>query len=777
MLLSTGPDAIVLAVSDAFSHAFSVEARPVVGVSLYDLSELALVGCESTREALRGSIALVVASGTPDCVILTAEYGEHAALTEAKCSWRVEHAPVHDESGELVCVRQTVTACKAAAEIASSATLPDSELRYRTLFEQINQGFCIIEMLFHEDGTAADYRFLTVNPAFEAQTGLVKATGRTMLELAPHHEKHWFETYGEVARTGMPAHFQNEAAMLDRWYNVHAFRLDPSRPNQVAILFSDITEQRNADQRRKRSERGARAAALLAEAATRRLDALLEVVPVGIVVSDRNGAIERENRMFAQLWGQHHPTRTTLADLGSWRARWADHSTRHGHALELADWTTARALRGEEAVGDLLEIESFDEPPVRRVLLSSGAPIRDENGEITGAVVAQLDITERIAAEEELLVAAKRKDEFLAMLSHELRNPLAPIASAADLIRVFPNDEPRVSKASAIIARQAKHMASLIEDLLDVSRVTQGLVQYEFEVLDLNRAAADAIEQVRPIIERKKHRFSLHTSPGAALVRGDEKRLIQVLANLLINAAKYTPEGGTIDFTVRIESGNVKLVVSDNGIGMTPDVTAHAFELFSQAERSADRSQGGLGIGLALVRSLVTAHGGSVYAWSAGPGLGSTFVVCLPYLEVTHAGLYRAEHPTAGESSSLAELKMLIVDDNADAAEALGMLVETAGNDVQYASDATTALEVVERWRPDVCLLDVGLPDIDGYELAGMLRNRAETAKVVLVAVTGYGLPQDKEKALAAGFDHHFVKPLDFKSLLGVLGEIASPKK
>ncbi|SAL87605.1 PAS/PAC sensor hybrid histidine kinase [Caballeronia terrestris] len=372
--------------------------------------------------------------------------GEHAALTDGECIWRVEHAPVHDESGELVCVRQTVTACKAAPENASSATLSDSELRYRTLFEQINQGFCIIEMLFHEDGTAADYRFLTVNPAFEAQTGLVSATGRTMLELAPHHERHWFETYGEVARTGMPAHFQNEAAMLERWYDVHAFRLDPSRPNQVAVLFSDITEQRNAEQRRKRSERGARAAALLAEAATRRLDALLEVVPVGIVVSDRNGAIERENRMFAQLWGKDHPTRTTLADLGSWKARWADHSARHGQVLELADWTTARALRGEEAVGDLLEIESFDEPPVRRVLLSSGAPIRDENGEITGAVVAQLDITERIAAEEELLLAAKRKDEFLAMLSHELRNPLAPIASAADLIRVFPNDEEKSSR-------------------------------------------------------------------------------------------------------------------------------------------------------------------------------------------------------------------------------------------------------------------------------------------------------------------------------------------
>ncbi|BBQ02442.1 hypothetical protein BSFA1_86310 (plasmid) [Burkholderia sp. SFA1] len=422
----------------------------------------------------------------------------------------------------------------------------------------------------------------------------------------------------------------------------------------------------------------------------------------------------------------------------------------------------------------MFQIESFDEPPIRRVLLSSGVPIREQNCEITGAVVAQLDITDRVAAEEELLLAAKRKDEFLAMLSHELRNPLAPIASAADLIRTYPNDEHRVSKASAIIARQAKHMTGLIDDLLDVSRVTQGLVQYEFGVLDLNRAAADAIEQVRPVIERKKHRLSLHTSPVAALVRGDQKRLVQVLANLLNNAAKYTPENGSIEFSVSIENRHVKLTVSDNGIGMTPEVTARAFELFAQAERSADRAQGGLGIGLALVRSLITAHGGTVYAWSAGLGLGSAFVVCLPCLEVTHAAVDRVEHEGGRASSSLANLKVLIVDDNADASEALGMLVETAGNDVQYAAHATTALELAARWRPDVCLLDIGLPDIDGYQLAGILRGNPETAQAVLIAVTGYGLPQDREKALAAGFDHHFVKPVDFKAVLGVLGAIAS---
>ncbi|BBQ02443.1 hypothetical protein BSFA1_75710 (plasmid) [Burkholderia sp. SFA1] len=307
LLLSPDADAIVLAASDAFVYAFAAEASRAVGTSLFALPHLAPADRASAREALRQSISRVIESDRPDSFVVAArELSSPVQLdsgADEACSWKVEHAPVRDKCGELVCVRQTITMFDAVSSTASPVTLTESELRYRTLFEQINQGFCIIEMTFQEDGTAADYRFITVNPAFEAHTGLTNATGRTMLELVPHHERHWFETYGDVARTGRSVHFQQEAAMLGRWYDVHAFRLDSSKPNQVAILFSDITEQRNAQLRLTRSERAARAAALLAEAASRRLDALLEVAPVGIVVSDRNGAIERENRTFAQLWG------------------------------------------------------------------------------------------------------------------------------------------------------------------------------------------------------------------------------------------------------------------------------------------------------------------------------------------------------------------------------------------------------------------------------------------------------------------------------------------
>ncbi|WP_244818661.1 PAS domain-containing protein [Caballeronia sp. Lep1P3] len=328
LLLSTDIDAVVLAVTDAFAQAFSIQASQIVGAGLFKLPQLAPADRASTREALRHSISLATASGRPNRVVVAASQlswpAEVAAQNNETHDWSVEHAPVHDQCGELVCIRQTFTVSPEVPNTAPDATLPDSERRYQTLLEQTTQGFCIIEMLFDGDGRAADYRFLTVNPAFEANTGLVDATGRTMLELVPEHERHWFDAYAQVARTGIPVHFQNEAAALKRWYDVHAFRLDASQPNQVAILFSDITEQRDAQLRLARSERSARAAALLAEAATRRLDALLEVAPVGIVVSDRHGAIERENRTFAQLWGEHHPDRTQLDDLGKWKARWAD---------------------------------------------------------------------------------------------------------------------------------------------------------------------------------------------------------------------------------------------------------------------------------------------------------------------------------------------------------------------------------------------------------------------------------------------------------------------
>jgi len=390
------------------------------------------------------------------------------------------------------------------------------------------------------------------------------------------------------------------------------------------------------------------------------------------------------------------------------------------------------------------------------------------------------DITARRNAEDQLRLEAHRKDEFLAMLAHELRNPLAPIGAAADLLVMGGLDPARMRRTSAIITRQVRHMTSLIDDLLDVSRVTRGLVTLEREPVDVKATVADAVEQVRPLIEARRHRLEVHLAPEHALVEGDRKRLVQVLANLLGNAAKYTPEGGRIVLEMQADAGDPALVtlsVTDSGIGMTPAVRDAAFELFTQAERTPDRSQGGLGIGLALVKSLVELHGGAVTAYSDGPGAGSRFTVQLPRMRerrVADRSDADGRAPQAPLPAAPSRRRVLVVDDNVDAAQLLALVLENLGYEVLVEHDPHSALAVAAACAPEVCILDIGLPDMDGNELARRLRRQAGTEDALLIAVTGYGRPQDREQALAAGFDHHLVKPVDVHRLVELLADVAA---
>jgi signal transduction histidine kinase/CheY-like chemotaxis protein len=379
---------------------------------------------------------------------------------------------------------------------------------------------------------------------------------------------------------------------------------------------------------------------------------------------------------------------------------------------------------------------------------------------------------ERDKAEQDLRAADQRKDEFLAMLAHELRNPLAPISAAAQLLKLVQLDEARVKQTSDIIARQVDHMTSLVDDLLDVSRVTRGLVTLDLKPLDLNPLVSDAVEQVSPLIKTRRHQLTVELPEDSALVAGDQKRLVQVIANLLNNSAKYTPEGGNIVLSVEVLKDHVALSVNDDGIGMEPELVSRVFELFAQAERTSDRSQGGLGLGLALVRSLVGLHGGSVQAYSKGTGKGSTFSVRLPRLcERRAEQRVQAEIPLVATPAGM--MRMIVVDDNADAAHTLAMFLEAEGHEVAVEYEATGALARARAIAPRVCLLDIGLPDIDGNELARRLRAMPETAKAVLIAVTGYGREQDKKDAMAAGFDYHFVKPVDTSKLAALLAQIS----
>lgn len=363
----------------------------------------------------------------------------------------------------------------------------------------------------------------------------------------------------------------------------------------------------------------------------------------------------------------------------------------------------------------------------------------------------------------------RRKDEFLAMLAHELRNPLAPISAAAELLRVPTLDREKIQQTSEIISRQVRHMKGLIDDLLDVSRVSRGQVTLDEGIHDAWQIVNGAVEQVRPLMDARQHHLTVQDASINAFIYGDQKRLVQITANILNNAAKYTPPGGHISLDLSIDSSHVIISVKDDGIGMEPEVLNRVFELFAQGERSSDRSQGGLGIGLAIVKSLVNLHGGTVTAYSAGLGKGSIFTVTLPLATDQPAPMQSSISVLEPAKTSHA---IMIVDDNVDAAMTLGTILEISGYTVTIAHSAEAALEQVTAISPKACLLDIGLPDMDGISLAKLLRNRPETTSSLMIAITGYGQDSDRQKSLHAGFDHHLVKPVDLQQLLGILSSL-----
>ncbi|MFC0677649.1 PAS domain S-box protein [Lysobacter korlensis] len=366
-----------------------------------------------------------------------------------------------------------------------------------------------------------------------------------------------------------------------------------------------------------------------------------------------------------------------------------------------------------------------------------------------------------------LQAADRRKDEFLAMLAHELRNPLAPINMAAELLKAVVGNNPQAREASEIIARQASHMTELVDDLLDVSRVTRGLVQLQQQPVDLKSVATAAVEQVRSLVQARRHELRTSLSAEPLIVRGDRARLIQVIVNLLNNAAKYTPPGGELELLVDAQQAHVRIQVSDSGVGIEPGLLQEIFELFTQAARTPDRSQGGLGIGLALVRSIVRLHGGEVTADSEGTGKGATFCVLLPRMD--HAGPALPTLPTQTDAASSYK-RVLVVDDNADAATMVAEVLRLHGHAVDVAGSGAGALGLVDDSRRyDAFVLDIGLPDMTGYELVRRLRALDVTAGARFFALTGYGQQQDRLAALSAGFDEHLVKPVDPERLVRLL--------
>ena len=436
-----------------------------------------------------------------------------------------------------------------------------------------------------------------------------------------------------------------------------------------------------------------------------------------------------------------------------------------------------------EANKDLAQANAALQAEKARELEALNETLAEANSELAQAnLTLQAEVTERERAQHELEAADRRKDDFLAMLSHELRNPLAAIQGAIELMQLKKLDDTQLIWARDVLARQNRHLSRLIDDLLDVSRITRGKLTLHNEPLELREVVEHALETVRPLMESRRHRLTISLPNTALPVKGDAVRLSQIVCNLLTNAAKYTEEGGHVELMLDRERGSQSgfdqavVQVKDTGRGISKEVLARLFEPSTHEERLNSGEHGGLGIGLIVVRGLVQMHGGSVEARSEGPGHGSTFTVRFPLLSAEEFSMTVAptlDSPTpvtAGDSAPRDGLRILVVDDNQDSACSMTLLLELQGHEVQVAHAGQVALRMANDRRPDVVLLDIGMPGMNGYEVAKQLRAQNAFDDTLLIAVTGYGRASDVKQTESAGFDHHLVKPIDYEKLQSLLG-------
>lgn len=441
-----------------------------------------------------------------------------------------------------------------------------------------------------------------------------------------------------------------------------------------------------------------------------------------------------------------------------------------GTEAVLQDATAVPLRMGERVLGVLLV--GLEPPQPGRVHLdgaaldelASRAAIAFENANLYRSL--QGEIVERRTAQNELQYANQRKDEFLAMLSHELRNPLAPIRNALEVIRRIAPADPKFDWASKVMDRQVQHLTRLVEELLDVARISEGKIALNREQVDLNSVIAQSVEIAQPYIDSRRHQLTVAPSPKPVWLQGDSARLSQVVSNLLHNAAKYSEEGGRIHLQVNTLQGEAMVSVRDEGMGIDAALLPHIFDLFAQGSRSLDRSQGGLGVGLTLARRLAELHGGRIEAASDGPDRGSEFKVFLPCISMVHPEVAEPEPeplPVTGGR------RILIVDDNLDAGESVALFLQLEGHEVKTVADGMQALASVPVFAPQVVVLDIGLPVLSGYEVARRMRQMPQTRDVLMIALTGYGQKEDRIRAAEAGFDHHFVKPTNPRDLVALI--------
>jgi PAS domain S-box-containing protein len=727
---------------------------------------------ETLRQSVE-SFERVIRTGQPDTMALLRFDVPRPASDGGgfeKRYWSITHTPVFNDTGDVELVLQhpiDVTELERLRDLAHAGkdetvlnlvpahtgiferaqTVSETNLalqverdRRRRLLENMDQGYVFMDKAFRVQEINSYALRMEKRQASDI-------LGKTHWEAWPGSERlPVADAYRRAMQGNVPVHLEHQYIFPDG----RCIWIDPNvypTGDGIAAFYRDISE-------RKKTEWALRDS-------VERLEFTLDAARIGEWFLDLVDDTAHRSLRHDQCFGYHEP----IADWGFAKF------IQHVHPDDQA-WVKNEF---EAAVRDLQKwhFECRVVWPDHSVhwISAHGSVLEFAEGKPTKMTGIVYEITERKEAEEELRRQAKRRDEFLAMLAHELRNPLAPIGAAAELLQLVRHDEHRVRQTGEVIDRQVRHMTNLVDDLLDVSRVTRGLVELQCVPLDIRHVITDAVEQVSPLIHGRHHHLTLQLSPEVPHVMGDRKRLVQVIANLLNNAAKYTGEGGSILVRTEVREVHVLIEVADNGIGMPSELVGRVFDLFSQAERTSDRSTGGLGLGLALVKRLVELHGGSVSCNSPGVGKGSRFTVCLPRgLEPEHDPAKPTSHSALANKAR--SLRVLVVDDNADAAAMLAMLLEAAGHQVSVEHGSVRAVERARAEAPDVCLLDIGLPEMDGNELAKRLRRQPETASAVLVAVTGYGQETDREHSRVAGFDHHLVKPVDTAKLAAIFETI-----
>jgi len=631
---------------------------------------------------------------------------------------------------------------------------------------------------------SADRRFLYVNRAAAALIGRPAAdiVGRPIAEVmgeeataavAPYIERVLrgevveFEIeipYPDVGRRFMHLMYtpdRDEGGRVSGWFaSVHditdrkaadAALEERERTFRALVAASNITEEKQADQVRSRSEERFR---LLADAA-----------PVLVWLSGPDKGGTWFNRPWLEFTG-----RTMEQEIGD---GWVEsvHPEDRGRCLAIC--TEAFASRRPFS----MEFRLRRHDGAYRWVLDQAVPLTGPDGGFTGYIGSCIDITDRKGTEDALREGDRRKDEFLATLAHELRNPLAPVRNAVEVLRLKGSPTPEVQWAREVIDRQMRQMARIIDDLLDVSRITRDVLELRRERVDLATVLNAAIETSQGLIETSGHELDVHLPAHPIFLQGDVTRLAQVFANLLSNAAKFSEDGSRITLRAERRGNEVIVSVRDAGIGIPKEMQPRIFDMFVQVDRSLERSQGGLGIGLTLVRRLVELHGGGVEVRSEGPGKGSEFVVRLPIAaaDTTAAAGPSAPRPRLARSAP-ARSRVLVADDNRDAAASLSTMLDIMGYETRTACDGAEAIKAADEFRPEVALLDIGMPKTNGYDVARQIRTREWGKDIVLMAVTGWGQIEDRQRTFEAGFDHHLVKPVDPDLLANLLANLTAKR-